>query len=85
MTTQENIKPTIRRFIIDTIFNGNDDGQLTDDTPLITSRVMDSIIALKMVSFLEENFGIEFEAHEVDQDNLDTIGKIAAFVQSKMK
>ena len=32
--------------------------ELTDDTPLITSGILDSIATLKLVTFLEERFGI---------------------------
>jgi acyl carrier protein len=85
METAENINTTVRKFIIDNIFAGVDDGQLKGDTSLIKTRTMDSIVALKLVSHLEEKFGIEFEAHEVDQDNLDSIDTIVAFVQKKMK
>lgn len=79
------IRNTIRTFLVENIFNGNDNGQLKDDTALISSRVMDSIVALKLVSHLEEKFGIELEAHEVDQENLDTINRITDFVASKGK
>jgi len=85
METAENIKQDIRNFIIANIFNGTDDGTLKDDTQLIRTRLMDSIVALKLVSHLEEKFGIEFQAHEVDQDNLDSINIIAKFTQSKLK
>ena len=85
METAQNINTVVRQFIIDNIFAGVDDGQLKDDTSLIKTRTMDSIVALKLVSHLEEKFGIEFEAHEVDQDNLDSINVIVAFVQKKMK
>lgn len=78
-------KTIVRAFLIDNIYGGKETGELTDTTPLISTRLMDSIVALKLVSHLEEKFGIEFEAHEVDQDNLDTIGTIVAFVQKKMK
>ena len=81
----ETIRLEVRKFIIDNIFAGTDDGSLKDDTSLIKTRTMDSIVALKLVSHLEDKFSIEFEAHEVDQDNLDTINTIVAFVQKKMK
>lgn len=79
------IQSEVRRFLIENIYGGNDNGELKGDTPLISSRLMDSIVALKLVSHLEEKFGIEFEAHEVDQENLETIDTIVAFVQSKQK
>lgn len=84
MSHQE-IQEAVRAFITENIFNGKDSAELTEETALISSRLMDSIVALKLVSYLEEKFNIEFEAHEVDQDNLDSIKLIVAFVESKLK
>ncbi len=80
-----NVHDQIRKFLIEKAFGGNVDTVLNNDTPLISSRLVDSIVALKLVNYLEETFAIEFEAHEVVQENLETINTIAAFVQSKMK
>ncbi len=82
---KDEIRSTVRAFLIDNIFGGKDDGKLQDDTALISSRIMDSIIALKLVSHLEDKFHVELEAHEVDQDNLDTINKMVEFISSKGK
>ncbi len=56
---------------------------IKDDTPLLSSGLVDSISALELVEFLEKSFGFEFEAHEVDRDNLDNLSRIVAFVNSK--
>ena len=85
MATANEIESAIRAFVVENIFAGKDNADLKGDTKLISSRLMDSIVALKLVSHLEEKFGIEFEAHEVDQDNLDTLDSIAKFVHSKLK
>ena len=79
---EKEIRSAIRNFLSENMSGIN---EMKDDASLITSRLMDSIIALKLVSHLEEKFGIEFEAHEVDQDNLDTIDTMVKFVQGKMK
>ncbi len=83
--SQDEIRQTVRAFLIDNIYAGIENAELKDESPLISTRIIDSIVALKLVSYLEEKFNVEFEAHEVDQDNLDTINKIVSFVQSKMK
>ena len=57
--------------------------ELEDETPLLSSGIIDSISALQLVDFLEKEFKFEFEAHEVDQDNLDSITRIMAFIDSK--
>ena len=51
--------------------------------PLLSSGIIDSISALELVEFLEKTFHFEFQPHEVDQENLDTITRIEAFVKTK--
>lgn len=77
------IKSEIRKFFTVNLSIPAD--SVKDDTKLISTRIVDSIVALRLVSHLEEKFHIEFEAHEVNQDNLESIDRIAQFVQSKMK
>jgi methoxymalonate biosynthesis acyl carrier protein len=81
MPTKDEIKADVRDFLAKNVSADN----ITDDTSLIKGRIVDSIIALKLVSHLEDKFNIEFAAHEVDQDNLDSISIIANFVESKLK
>lgn len=77
------IKSEIRKFFTVNLSIPAD--SVKDDTKLISTRIVDSIVALRLVSHLEEKFHIEFEAHEVNQDNLESIDRIAQFVRSKMK
>ena len=78
----DNIKEEVKNYIKETIVQG-DSVELLDETPLISGGIMDSISTLKMVDFLESKFGIEFQPHEVDRENLDSIDLIAKFVLSK--
>jgi acyl carrier protein len=75
--------PAVRQFILERFLPGEDPGQLTPTTPLISGGIIDSLGTLELVSFLEEKLGLEFEAHEVDPANLDTLTAIEAFVQRK--
>ena len=79
----EDIKSTIKQFIIQEFLPGEDPNELTDTTPLITGGVLDSIATLKLVMFLEERFAVTLEAHETDPDYLDTVASIANLIQSK--
>jgi acyl carrier protein len=80
----EEIKKTIKEYILSEFLPGETADNLTESTPLVTGGVLDSIATLKLVSFLEERYGIQVEAHEADVDNLNTIADIARFVQSKL-
>ncbi len=74
---------TVRQYLTEHLCHGDRSQLPADDASLISSRLMDSIITLKLVSYLEDTFGIAFEAHEVTQENLDSINKIAVFVHRK--
>ena len=57
--------------------------ELTDETPLITGGILDSISTLKLVVFLEERFGVTVEAHEAGVEHLDSVGQIARLIAEK--
>ena len=63
---------------------GEDPDALADDTPLISGGILDSISTVKLVTFLEENFGVQFAAHEISTDYLDTLGDITKTVEGKL-
>ena len=83
MNTDEIIQ-TVKTFILTTFLPGEDPSALTNSTQLITGGVLDSLATLELVSFLEERYKIQLEAHEVDASRLGTLADIAALVQSKM-
>ncbi len=79
----EDIAKAVHGFILDEFLPGEDPAELTATTPLITGGILDSISTLKLVVFLEEQFGITVEAYEAGVDHLDSIQDITSFVQSK--
>ncbi len=78
------IKSKVKAYLFSEFLEEEDYSDLSDKTPLISTGILDSISTLKMVSYLEETYQIEFEAHEVDQDNLDSLDNIANFVLFKL-
>jgi acyl carrier protein len=81
----QNIKIKVGSYIQERVLKGASKKEITDNTALISGGVMDSISTMQLVSFLEKEFGFEFQAHEVDRDNLDTIELISNFVLSKLR
>lgn len=77
------IQATVHKFILDEFLPGEDPSELSDDTPLITGGILDSISTLKLVNFLEERFSVTIEAHEAGVDNLDSVGQIVKLIQEK--
>lgn len=73
----------VKAFILEAFLPGEDPNELTDETPLITGGILDSIAALRLVAFIEEQFSITLEAHEADREHLDTIRDIVALIAAK--
>jgi acyl carrier protein len=81
----EEIAKVVHQFILGEFLLGEDPSELTDQTPLITGGILDSISTLKLVVFLEDHFGIRVEAYEAGVEHLDSIGQIAALVVEKQQ
>lgn len=79
----QDIKATVKGFILKEFLPGEDPEELTDTTPLISGGILDSIATIKLVLFLEEKFGVVVEAHETDPEYIDTIESIAQLVSAK--
>lgn len=79
----DNVNDTIRDYILREYLPGESPANLTDETPLRTSGILDSMATLNLVTFLEESFGITIDAHETGIDQFDRIADIAALVAQK--
>jgi acyl carrier protein len=79
----QDVKTTVKTFLLNEYLPGEDPAALTDDTALMTTGILDSIAVLKVVSFLENQFGITIEPHEAVVENLNTLSDIARLVISK--
>ena len=81
----DTIKNSIRTFIIDSFLFGDTSQVIADDMSLIDNNLVDSTGVLELVFFLESTFGISVKDTEVIPQNLDSIGAMAAFIESKRK
>lgn len=84
MPDKAEIMSSVKEHILEKLLPGEDPSSLTEDTPLITGGILDSISTVTLVAFLEEKFGVEFAAHEMSADYFDSLSDIADTVQEKM-
>jgi acyl carrier protein len=80
----QDIRQTVRQYILDNFLQGEDPANLTDDTELKESGILDSLSTLKLVSFLEDTYKVEFEANDLDAGNLASLASIERLVRSKL-
>lgn len=77
------VRDEVREFLRRELLSDEDAAELSDSTSLISGGIVDSISTLKLVAFLEERFGIELAAHEVDAEHLDSLERIEKLVETK--
>lgn len=73
----------IREILFANFIQNVQPSDVPDNHELISSGLLDSINVLRLVDKLEQAFGIEFKAHEVDKDNLNTVNLMVDFVMKK--
>jgi acyl carrier protein len=74
----------VKQFILENSLPGENPRNLTADTELKESGILVSMSTLKLVSFLEERFGVEFDAGDLDSGNLASVGAIERLVNAKL-
>jgi acyl carrier protein len=76
------IKLEVRQFLSKN-FYVPDASKLRNETSLLDQGIIDSTGVLELVGFLEETFGISVLDTETLPENLDSVDRIAAYVQRK--
>jgi acyl carrier protein len=77
------IKETVRQFILTNYLPGESAANLRDDTPLQTSGILDSLAVMTLASFLQKEFAVELDVYDTSVDRFDRLDHIAATVARK--
>ena len=73
----------VRQYILENFLFSTDTSLLGLDDPFLARGLIDSTGMLEVLLFLEESFGIKVADHEMVPDNLDSVNRIAAFIERK--
>jgi acyl carrier protein len=73
----------VRQFVVDN-FYVSDPAELKNDTSLVGAGYVDSTGMLEIIAFLESEYGVKISDEETTPENLETIDRIASFVQRKV-
>jgi len=80
---QARIAHTIGRYIIDNILFGDED-KLHETVSFQESGIIDSLGFLELITFVEEEYGLEIADQELIPENFDTLQKVSGFVEKKL-
>jgi acyl carrier protein len=79
----DQLRDTIREFIVSHYLPGESPDNLRDDTPLLSSGILDSLGTLGLVSFISETFGVELDVYDTSVEHFDRIEDIAQSIERK--
>jgi D-alanine--poly(phosphoribitol) ligase subunit 2 len=71
----------IRQFISEVTFT--DIEKINEDTLIFEEGIFDSLGFLSLISYLNEEFGIEVENDELSEDNFESVKAVVAFINRK--
>jgi acyl carrier protein len=77
------VERELANFVVDRFLFGDVANAPARDAALITTRLIDSMGVLELVTFLEERFGIAVADTDIVPDNLDSLTRMAAYVSRK--
>jgi len=73
----------LKVFIVDNFLFGESD-QLTDDTPLVETGIVDSTGILDIIGFIETNYSVEVKDDEVIPSNFSTLASMSVYLDQKL-
>ena len=75
----------IHQFVQGLLTASGDDGPLADSDSLLFSGRLQSIDAVEIVVFLEENFGIDFAQVGFEKEQIDSVDAICTLTETVSK
>ena len=73
----------LRRYVLETYLFTTDDKALANNDSFLDKGIIDSTGILELVMFLEQEFKVQVADEELLPDNLDSIERLARFIERK--
>ena len=73
----------IRDFILANLVVFDDDVEFSNDDNIFELGFVNSLFAMKLVTYIESEFNMTIESEEMDIANFNTINNIVNFINSK--
>lgn len=77
------LKEKIRTFIESNLIIFDDDAVFADEDNIFEMGFVNSLFAMKMVNYIENEFQIEISNDDLDIQNFSSVNNIMAFITSK--
>lgn len=79
----DDIRATLARYILEKHLPGESAENLTDQTRLLTSGILDSLAVLELAAFVHQQLGVELSASDTSDESFDRFGDIVRLVEGR--
>lgn len=79
----ERLETLVRGYIGDNFLFDKNAADLPGDASFLDLGIIDSTGVLEIILFIEQEFGIKMEDHEMMPENLDSVNNIVRFVAAR--
>ena len=76
---ERSVAGKVRTFLVHEVLEG-DESELEEDTSLIASGIMNSRTMVKLMAFVDENYGVTLSFKQLNPGNLQTVRSIAKMI-----
>jgi len=77
------LKEKIRKFIEANLVVFEDEAEFGDSDNIFEMGFVNSLFAMKLVNYIEEDFGIEVANDDLEISNFSSVDRITAFIAEK--
>lgn len=77
------LKEKIRKFIESNLVVFEDEAEFNDDDNIFEMGFVNSLFAMKLVSYIEEDFGVAVDNDDLEISNFNSVDRIVEFIQTK--
>ncbi len=80
----DEMKDVVLQYVIDEYLEEDEEDEVTYDSPLISSGIVDSFSMVSLKKFLENKYKVKLPDEEATPEAFDTVNSICALVKKHM-
>jgi methoxymalonate biosynthesis acyl carrier protein len=77
------LKEKIRQFIEANLVVFEDEAEFTNSDNIFEMGFVNSLFAMKLVSYIEQEFGIEVDNEDLEISNFNSVDRIVGYIENK--
>ena len=77
------LKEKVRKFIEANLVVFEDEADFTDSDNIFEMGFVNSLFAMKLVSYIEQEFGIEVDNEDLEISNFSSVDRIVEYIENK--